>query len=136
MTDMSMRKIIPLLLLSGALHTSLAYADFAAGLNTAEKKDFATAVKEWQPLAAKGDGSAQADWATMYKKGQGVPKNKVIACALYTLAASSNAEGVKANFVNILATMSVQSADAVQNLAHQMNVQGKLLKVIDQYAAK
>ena len=36
-----------------------AAADFQAGLQAYERKDYATAVKEWQPLAEKGDANAQ-----------------------------------------------------------------------------
>ena len=36
-----------------------AFADFAKGLDAAQKGDYATALKEWQPLAEQGDSSAQ-----------------------------------------------------------------------------
>lgn len=73
--SISMRKIIHLLLLSGALHTSLAHADLATGFTAAENLDFATALKEWKPLAATGDATAQFNLGVLYSIGQGVPQD-------------------------------------------------------------
>jgi uncharacterized protein len=40
--------------------------DFAKGLAAYETGDFATALKEWQPLAEQGDASAQFNLGVMY----------------------------------------------------------------------
>ena len=42
------------------------------GFNAYEGGDYATALREWKPLAEQGDASAQYSLGVMYKKGQGV----------------------------------------------------------------
>jgi TPR repeat protein len=46
--------------------------DFYKGLEAAQAGDFATALKEWQPLAEQGDAGAQNNLGAMYIKGEGV----------------------------------------------------------------
>jgi TPR repeat protein len=41
----------------------------------AKRGDFPTAFRLWQPLAMKGDASAQANLGYMYENGQGVPRD-------------------------------------------------------------
>ena len=50
-------------------------ADFAAGMTAYEKHDYATAVKEWRPLAEAGDAPTQFNLGLMYLDGVGVPQN-------------------------------------------------------------
>ena len=49
------------------------------GLDAAQKGDFATALREWTPLAEKGDAIAQYNLGLMYRQGQGVKKDQKIA---------------------------------------------------------
>ena len=49
--------------------------DFAAGMAAYEKHDYATAVKEWRPLAEAGDAPTQFNLGLMYLDGVGVPQN-------------------------------------------------------------
>jgi TPR repeat protein len=49
--------------------------DFQKGVEAAEKGDFATALREWRPLAEQGDAVAQYNLGLMYKKGDGVPQD-------------------------------------------------------------
>ncbi len=62
-------------------------ADFNKGLAAAESGDFATALREWKPLAEKGDATAQFNLGLMYRKGEGVPQDYKTAVKWYTLAA-------------------------------------------------
>jgi len=62
-------------------------ADFNKGLAAAESGDFATALREWKPLAEKGDALAQFNLGLMYRKGEGVPQDYKTAVKWYTLAA-------------------------------------------------
>lgn len=64
-----------------------AHAGFEEGVAAYEKKDFATALKEWEPLASKGHTSAQLNLGTMYIEGQGVPQDYKEAVKWYRLAA-------------------------------------------------
>jgi TPR repeat protein len=50
-------------------------ADFQDGLNAYDKQDYATALKEWQPLAKQGNADAQNNLGTMYANGKGVLKD-------------------------------------------------------------
>ena len=45
------------------------------GLDAYNKHDYATALKEFRPLAERGNVKAQNNLAKMYRIGQGVPRN-------------------------------------------------------------
>ena len=62
-------------------------ADFQKGLAAARSGDFATALREWTPLAKQGDADAQFSLGVMYEKGEGVVKDNKAAVKWYTLAA-------------------------------------------------
>jgi len=66
---------------------ALVYADFQAGLAAYNQGDYATALKEWQPLAEQGDATAQFNLGVLYEKGQGVPQGYGAAVRWYRLAA-------------------------------------------------
>jgi TPR repeat protein len=62
-------------------------ADFQKGLAAAASRDYATALREWTPLAEQGNASAQ-DWlGWLYLAGFGVPQNYKVAEKWYRLAA-------------------------------------------------
>jgi len=52
-----------------------ARAGFEEGLAAYERGDYATALKEWQPLAVAGNADAQYYLGVMYAFGQGVPQD-------------------------------------------------------------
>ena len=62
-------------------------ADFQKGVTAYNKKDYATALREWKPLAKQGNFSAQYLLGVMYRKGQGVPQDYKTAVKWYSLAA-------------------------------------------------
>ena len=63
---------------------SVCYAqDFEKGFAAAQKGDFATALKEWRPLAAQGDATAQFNLGVMYEKGDGVTQDYKEAVRLF-----------------------------------------------------
>ena len=62
-------------------------ADFQKGLTAVQSGDFATALREWAPLAEQGRASAQFNLGQLYREGQGVPKDYKTAVKWYTLAA-------------------------------------------------
>ena len=49
-----------------------ASADFQKGLTAARSGDFATALREWTPVAEQGNYRAQNALGAMYDKGTGV----------------------------------------------------------------
>ena len=79
--------IIPFLLFSLFLGASSYSADFNKGLTAAQSGDFATALKEWKPLAGQGDADAQTNLGLMYQNGWGVPQDDKEAVYWYKLAA-------------------------------------------------
>ncbi len=50
-------------------------AGFQEGLDAYEREDYATALKEWRPLAEQGDAVAQCNLGVMYQLGLGVPRD-------------------------------------------------------------
>ena len=62
-------------------------ADFQKGTDAAQRGDFATALKEWKPLAEQGDAHAQFNLGVMYKNGLGVTQDDKTAVKWYTRAA-------------------------------------------------
>jgi TPR repeat protein len=61
--------------------------DFYEGLAAADRGDYAAALKEWQPLAAKGHADAQYKMGFMYEEGRGVPLDLVQGTNWYRKAA-------------------------------------------------
>ena len=68
--------------------TPLAAQDFVdKGLKAARAGDFATALREWTPLAEQGHATAQYNLGQMYRLGRGVPQDDAEAVKWYRLAA-------------------------------------------------
>ena len=63
------------------------------GLAAYQQGDYATAVREWRPLAEKGDAGAQNNLGVMYRDGRGVPQDYVQAHMWFNLAASRAKNG-------------------------------------------
>ena len=61
--------------------------DYAKGLAAAQSGDFATALKEWRPLAEQGVAQAQDNLGLMYENGKGVVQDYAEAVKWYRLAA-------------------------------------------------
>src|SRR5690606_7007211 len=83
-------KKIAAALLTGGMFLSFclpAQADLASGLAAYRKGDYATAFKEWQPLAVKGNADAQNNMGVLHEKGQGVERNFVESVNWYRRAA-------------------------------------------------
>jgi TPR repeat protein len=65
-----------------------AWADFQAGVKAHDREDYATALREWQPLAEQGDALAQYSLGMLYRKGRGVPQDDAQARKWYGKAAA------------------------------------------------
>ena len=61
--------------------------DFQKGVAAAHSGDFATALREWTPLAEQGEADAQTILGVMYEEGKGVPQDYKTAVKWYKLAA-------------------------------------------------
>ena len=62
-------------------------AAYKKGFAAYERGDYATALREWQPLAEQGDAKAQFSMGVMYAQGQGVPQDYNAAAQWYRRAA-------------------------------------------------
>ncbi len=67
--------------------TAPAWAGFDEGLAAYNRGDYATALREWRPLAEQGDAAAQYNLGLMYGKGQGVTQDYAKALQWYRKAA-------------------------------------------------
>ena len=67
------------------------------GLDAYERGDYATALREWQPLAEQGYAYVQYNLGQMYRRGQGVPQNYKTATKLYRLAAEQGNASAQSN---------------------------------------
>ena len=67
--------ILPVLLLTLLVGTPAFSADFQKGLTAAQSGDYATALREWEPLAKQENAVVQNVLGVMYDKGHGVPRD-------------------------------------------------------------
>lgn len=72
-------------------------ADFQAGLKAYQKGDYATALREWQPLAEKGDANAEYNLGLLYAAGHGVPQDYAQAGEWYRKAATQGVAAAQFN---------------------------------------
>ena len=89
--------ILPVLLLTLLVGNPAFSADFQKGVDAAQKGDFATALKEWKPLAEQGDAYAQFNLGLMYHEGKGVPQDYKTAVKWYRLAAEQGNASAQSN---------------------------------------
>ena len=80
-----------------ALSSPIVAQDFEKGIAAFNAGDYATAFKEWKPLAEKDDMWAQNNLGVMYKNGYGVPQDYSEAVKWYRLAAEQGYDGAQNN---------------------------------------
>ena len=90
-----MRKLFVILCITLLLYLakSESSADFQRGLEAYYKKDYATALNEWEPLVKAGTARAQYYMGILYEHGHGVEKNLQNAVYFYRLAAEQGDVG-------------------------------------------
>ena len=93
--------IIPVLLLSLFLGLPSYSSDFDKGLTAYNNGDYATALKEWKPLAEEGDVDAQYYLGVLYDNGDGVPQDYKEAVRWYKLAAEQGVAEAQFNLGNM-----------------------------------
>ncbi len=64
-----------------------AWAGWDEGWAAYDRRDYATAVREWRPLAEQGNVYAQSSLGNMYNMGRGVPQDYAEAARWYRKAA-------------------------------------------------
>ena len=63
--------------------------DFAKGFAAYQTGDFATALKEWRPLAEQGNANAQSNLGLMYEYGRGVLQDNILSHMWYNIASAN-----------------------------------------------
>ncbi|HJT86268.1 MAG TPA: metallophosphoesterase [Bryobacteraceae bacterium] len=74
-----------------------AAADFVAGLDAFDHGDYAAALKQWQPIAERGDANAEYNLGLLYALGKGVPQNYQTAAEWYRKAAEQGVAAAEYN---------------------------------------
>ncbi len=90
-------KILFVLLWLAALAVPASAQNFKTGLDAYDRGDFATAIKEWQPLAERGDARAQFNLGVVLFNGQGIPHDPLKAVEWYRAAADQGYGPAQAN---------------------------------------
>jgi uncharacterized protein len=85
-----------------ALASVPAAADVKTGVDLWQANNYVGAVKEWRPLADKGNADAQFNMGQAYKLGLGVPQDLKIAQSWFEKAAAQKHEQAQANLAIIL----------------------------------
>ena len=95
-------------------------ADFQKGLTAAESGDYATALREWTPLAEQGNTLAQFNLGVMYDNGRGVLQDYVRANMWFNIAASSgDSENASKNRDIVAKRMTPSQIETAQRLAQE-----------------
>jgi len=81
------------LVLAGLTAATPVLADYNDGITAYENRDYATAQRELQPLADRGDPRAQRLVGLLYRDGLGVRKDQIRAYMWFDLAARRNQYG-------------------------------------------
>ena len=79
--------ILPVLLLTLLVGTPAFSDDFQRGLTAYQSGDYATALREWTPLAEQGNASAQHKMGWMHHEGKSVPQDNTTVVKWYKLTA-------------------------------------------------
>ena len=74
-----------------------AQADFQAGVDAYKREDYATALREWRPLAEQGHATVQYNLGLLYQNGLGVDRDYAQARQWYEKAAAQGDAGAQTN---------------------------------------
>jgi TPR repeat protein len=110
----SLLHVVKKLVLASALLSISAFADFQAGLDAYNRGDFATALKEWQPLAEQGEANSQYNMGLLYARGQGVAQDYKQALGWYEKAAEQGVPAAEYNLGVMYANGQGVAADPEQ----------------------
>jgi hypothetical protein len=79
-------------------------ADFQTGVDAYNRGDYATAYREFLPLAKQGDAKAQNNLGVMYDNGLGAPQDYAEAVRWYRLAAEQGVAEAQNNLERCITT--------------------------------
>lgn len=124
--------VLPLLL---ALHGP-AWSGLDEGFAAVSRGDYATALREWQPLAERGDANAQHNLGVIYEYGYGVQKDYKAAMNWYLKAAEqglaasqynlgvmyNNGEGVTRNYVQAHKWFNIAGEHGIKDVSQNLEI--------------
>jgi len=102
---------ILLLLLASPAWADSAREKFQRGWDAYHRGDYATALKEWRPLAVQGDAHAQHNLGNMYSKGKGVTQDYQTAISWFCKAVKQG----HASAMNNLGATYITGEGVIQN---------------------
>ena len=111
--------------------TANAYADFSAGIDAYTKKDYRTALVEFQTLADRGNADAQFMLGYMYASGKGVLQDYIQAHLWFNLAAAQGKDRAVEAREKIAGLMTPQQVAEAQRLAREWKPKEALEKEKD-----
>jgi len=135
--------LIPTLLSFVALLAAIpTLADFQAGVDAFQKGDYATAAKEWRPLAEAGDPIAQFNLGLLFLDGHGVPQSPAEAASWFRRAAEQDyvpaqhnlgamygtGQGVKRDLIQAYKWLNICAAKGNSGCVTQRDLLAKKLK--------
>jgi len=106
-----------LLAISAILCCNAAVAGLKEGYEALARQDYATAIKEYRPLAERGNAEAQYRIGRMYEFGKGYPQDKAQGIAWIRKAAAQNHADAQQELGFIYATGDGVKQDDVQAVA-------------------
>ena len=71
--------------------------DFQKGFDAYKSGDYASALREWKPLAEQGHAKAQSNLGVDVRNGEGVPQDDAEAVRWYRLAAEQGIASAQSN---------------------------------------
>ena len=111
------RIVLSLFALFIVFATPAVSADLQKGMDAAMRGDFATALREWKPLAEQGDAKAQFNLGVMYDNGRGVVQNFALAHMWWNIAASKGHKDAGLNLDVLEKKMTSEDVHKAQRLA-------------------
>jgi TPR repeat protein len=102
------------------MSSATASADYKKGLDAYNAGDYATALREWRPLANRGNARAQNNLGHMYYNGEGIPKDYVEAYKWFNLAAAQGNVAAKSLKEIVEKRMTKQQIAEGQRLSREM----------------
>ena len=94
-------------------------ADLQKGWDAYKNKDYATALREWKPLAEQGNADAQNNLGVIYNNGWGVLLDFVRAHMWFNIAASSGNKNASKNRDVVAKRMTSNQIEKAQKLARE-----------------
>ena len=98
-----MRRLLPALVALLLMTTPVAAQDFQKGTDAYKRGDYATAFREWIPLAEAGNIDAQFNLGVMYSNGLGVSQDYAEAAKWFRLAAEQGLAEAQFNLATLYA---------------------------------